>query len=150
MEAQVTIKKDEMKRAGFTLVELLVVIVVLAILMAIALPLYLRSVRESKKRTCRGNMQVIAHAEQAFKIRDRQHQYTDNISQLVGTTQDLPALPRCPTDSGADITNDYTVTTNPAGAITVRCASDDEQLALEHNTVGDDTDHGYTPGLDGE
>ena len=54
------------KRSGFTLIELLVVILILAILMAIALPLYLRAVKDSERQTCRSNMQTIAIACQAY------------------------------------------------------------------------------------
>jgi prepilin-type N-terminal cleavage/methylation domain-containing protein len=63
------------KRSGFTLIELLVVILILAILMAIALPLYLRAVRDSERQTCRSNMQTIAVACQAYKVRNPVHLY---------------------------------------------------------------------------
>jgi type IV pilus assembly protein PilA len=139
-----------MKQKGFTLVELLVVIVVLAILMAIALPLYMRSVRDSQKKTCRANMQTIAHAEQAYKLRSPAHQYTEDLTELVGVNADLQTVPRCPSDSAADTTNDYSVTKNAGGNLTIRCNSDNTAEAAEHNTVGADTDHGFTPGLDGE
>jgi len=137
-------------RRGFTLIEILVVIVILAILMAIAIPLYLRSVRDSQRQTCRSNMQTIAHAEQSFKITSPGHLYTEDLSQLVGVTRDLQSLPRCPSDSGADPANDYTVTANADGTITVRCASDEAAAAVVHNTVGGDTSHGFTAGLDAE
>lgn len=134
---------------GFTLVELLVVIVVLAILMAIALPLYLRSVRDSQRRTCRANMQVIAHAEQAYRVRSATHVYTADLDQLVGLTQDLQALPRCPADTTPD-SLDYTVELRPSGEPTIRCACDDSSTATDHNTSAGDPDHGYTPGTDSE
>jgi type IV pilus assembly protein PilA len=56
-----------MRKHGFTLIEVLVVIVILAVLMAIALPLYLKTVGDSQRQTCRSNMQTIANAEQAYK-----------------------------------------------------------------------------------
>ena len=138
-----------MKRKGFTLVELLVVIVVLAILLAIAFPLYLRSVRDSQRKTCRGNMQTIANAEQAYKLRSPAHQYTENLSELVGVNADMQTVPRCPTDSDT-ATDDYTVTQNSDGTLTIRCNSDDTATAAEHNTVGAEEDHGFVPGLDSE
>ena len=49
-------------KKGFTLVELLVVVLILATLLAVALPLYLSSVADSSKKTCRANMQSIANA----------------------------------------------------------------------------------------
>jgi type IV pilus assembly protein PilA len=62
----------ERRRAGaFSLVELLVVIIILAILMAVAVALYLRAVRDSQRQTCRTNMQSIAQACQAYKVRSK-------------------------------------------------------------------------------
>lgn len=139
-----------MKRFGFTLIEVLIVVIILSIIMAIALPLYARSVRESQRQTCRGNMQAIAHAEQTYKINSRQHKYTEDLTKLVGATQDLLALPRCPSDSGAVATDDYRARANRDGTITIRCNSDDLVAAGEHNTVKDTADHGFTPGTDAE
>ena len=59
------------KKGAFTLIELLVVVLILAILTAVALPLYLSSVKDSEKKTCQTNMQTIANAVQAYKVRTR-------------------------------------------------------------------------------
>jgi len=142
-------------RTGFTLIELLVVILILAILMAIALPLYLRAVRDSQRQTCRSNMQTIANAEQAYRVRSVGHTYTENLTStgldaLVGLDKDLQSLPRCPTD-GDVLTADYSATINADGSITIRCAADGTSNDLEfHNTVGTDLVHGFTPGVDAE
>jgi len=53
---------------GFTLVELLVVVLILAILMAVALPLYLKAASNSERRVCRENMRSIANAEQSYYL----------------------------------------------------------------------------------
>jgi type IV pilus assembly protein PilA len=71
---------------GFTLVELLVVVLILAILMAVALPLYLSAIANSTVRTARANMQTIANAEQSYKLQQTPHAYTADITQL----SDLP------------------------------------------------------------
>lgn len=55
-------------RKGFTLVELLVVVLILAILMAVALPLYLGAIANSERATARANMQTIANANQAYRL----------------------------------------------------------------------------------
>lgn len=67
---------------GFTLVELLVVVLILAILMAVALPLYLGAIQSSEKTTARANMQTIANANQAFKLRDPNHAYASFVTDL--------------------------------------------------------------------
>ena len=95
-------------------------------------------------------MQVIANAEQAFRVRNTNHSYTENLDELIGITQDLQSLPRCPADSGEIIDDDYTVTINDNGTITIYCNCDADEQMVYHNTVGDETTHGYTPGKDSE
>ena len=62
--------KTRSTRRGFTLIELLVVVLILAILMSVALPLYLSAVGDSQKKTCRANLQTIANAVLASKIKN--------------------------------------------------------------------------------
>jgi type IV pilus assembly protein PilA len=85
-------------RKGFTLIELLVVVLILAILMAIALPLYLSAVADSQKKTCRANMQTIANAVEAARVKGRTTDYTALIAGGVNTTNipDLSVIPICP------------------------------------------------------
>jgi type IV pilus assembly protein PilA len=84
-------------RKGFTLIELLVVVLILAILMAVALPLYLSAVADSQKKTCRANMQTIANAVQAARVKKVAADYTA-FSGAVSTTNepDLQSVPICP------------------------------------------------------
>jgi type IV pilus assembly protein PilA len=112
------------KRRGFTIVELLVVILILAILMAIALPLYLGALSDSEKKTCRANMWSIAQAEQGYKTRLPAHTYTTNLASLF---PDLGANTVCPVNgnysvvisSGSDTANSGA--TVAAGGIIVKC-----------------------------
>jgi len=86
-------------RRAFTLVELLVVVLILAILMAVALPLYLDAVQQSEIRTCQANMQTIANAAQAYKVKDTNHTFgTLPVSgAAIGQRYtDLQATPTCP------------------------------------------------------
>ena len=136
-------------RAGFTVIEVLVIVLILSILMAAALPLYLRASYDSDRQTCRSNMQTIANAEQAYRVRSSGHVYTADLAQLIGTAGgDLSSLPSCPRDATPG--DDYTVTLNDDGTITVCCAADDADARRWHNLVGTDADHGFTPGRDAE
>ena len=87
-----------MLRKGFTIIELLVVVLILAILMAVALPLYLSSQANAEKRTCRANLQTIANAVQASKVTNRYSDYANFIGAAVNSTNepDLQATPICP------------------------------------------------------
>ena len=59
---------NKKNKRGFTLIELLVTVLILAILMAIALPLYLSAIADSERKTCRANLQTIANAEMAYRV----------------------------------------------------------------------------------
>ena len=75
---------------AFTLVELLVVVLILAILMAVALPLYLGAIRNSEKGAARANMQTIANANQSYRLQNAG--FTANMALLapdLGTTTGL-------------------------------------------------------------
>lgn len=82
-------------RKGFTLVELLVTVLILAVLMAVALPLYLSAVADSEKKTARSNMQTVANAVQAWKIKTGED-YAPIASPVSTTLTDLQSEPVCP------------------------------------------------------
>ncbi|MCW5940772.1 MAG: prepilin-type N-terminal cleavage/methylation domain-containing protein [Fimbriimonadaceae bacterium] len=128
----VTIKKT---RKGFTLVELLVTVLILAVLMAVALPLYLSAVADSEKKTARSNMQTIANAVQAWKIKSGSA-YAAIASPVSATLTDLQNEPICPRGGTyfVDLSN---------APFTVHCTIADFEEA--DGPCG----AGYTPGCDG-
>jgi len=104
----------------------LIVILVLAILMAVALPLYLAAIANSERAVCRANMQSIADAEQAYRARTPTHTYTTTLS---GLDPDLWNTPVCPQQGDYSVEiSDGTLTANngapvPAGGLLVRCTT---------------------------
>jgi len=149
------------KRMGFTLIELLVVILILAILMAIALPLYLRAVRNSNRQTCRSNMQTIGNAAQAYRIRSAGHSYPADVLVLtapdpVTGLADLQSVPECPTDDTGDDNNDYVLTLTDADTdgvvdgLTIECAAAGASAdTLFHNTDSNGVS-GFQVGIDSD
>jgi len=132
-------RKANPGRLAFTLIELLVVVVILAILMAVALPLYLGAVADSERSVCRANMQSISDAEQAYRVRNPVHTFTTDLSNL---TLDLGTLPICPRQgsystaisNGAELANNGMIV--PSGGIVVKCSA---------------SGHGvFAPSIDGE
>ena len=99
--------KTRFSRRGFTLIELLVVVLILAILMSVALPLYLSAVGDSQKKTCRANLQTIANAVQAAKIKANANNYGALITGGVTVVNlpDLQSVPKCPTAGTYSLSN---------------------------------------------
>jgi type IV pilus assembly protein PilA len=120
---------------GYTLIELLVTVLILAILMAIALPLYLSAIADSERKTCRANLQTIANAEMAYRVRTRTG-FTSVIGDLV---PDLAATPKCPNNGT------YAVAVGtPTNSFTVSCT------VTAHNDGGGTEPDGYSPGLNSQ
>lgn len=51
-------------RKGFTLVEIMIVVAIIALLAAIAIPSFMKSRTESRKSACINNLRLIDHAKQ--------------------------------------------------------------------------------------
>ena len=108
-------------RKGFTLIELLVVVLILAILMAVAMPLYLSAVSDAQKKTCRANMQTIANAVQAARIKSGAADYGTLITGgvAIATLPDLTAVPVCPNAGAYSLANGSSAST---ATFQVKCA----------------------------
>lgn len=51
-------------RRGFTLVEIMIVVAIIALLAAIAIPSFMKSRQESRKSSCINNLRLVDHAKQ--------------------------------------------------------------------------------------
>lgn len=111
---------------AFTLIEMLVVIIILGIALAIALPLYASSQKDAKLKACKANMVAIHQAEEAYRVRNRGYTASPtatvpNATEWAKITQSLGGEPKCPTDNSA-----YSVTTSGTGAsltVTITCTA---------------------------
>lgn len=101
-------------RRGFSLVELLAVVLVLAVLAAVAIPLYISQRKSAAGRVCKANIAAIAAAESAYAVRNNAYA---PIASLLTAAEGLTETPTCPL-GGA-----YTLdpTTGGTGAITIAC-----------------------------
>ena len=56
----------KLNRNGFTLVEIMIVVAIIALLAAIAIPSFMKSRTESRKSACINNLRLIEHAKQQW------------------------------------------------------------------------------------
>jgi prepilin-type N-terminal cleavage/methylation domain-containing protein len=124
------------KRRGFTLIELLVVVLILAILAAVALPLYLDSIKTSERSACATNIKTIATAVQAWKTKNRTLPYSTvfgapDVTDLV----DLQVAPTCPADGSAYNIEVATLGANAADSFRVECTNTDHAAVNWDNGV---------------
>jgi len=69
------------KRRGFTLVELLVVLLILGVLVGLAVPRYMESQKAARARTFAANVRQIVSALEAYRM-DNGLQYPNDLGQL--------------------------------------------------------------------
>jgi type IV pilus assembly protein PilA len=104
-------------RRGFSLVELLAVVLVLAVLAAVAVPLYTSQRRSAAGRACKANLTAISASLSGYALRN--NAYPATLATLVGTAEGLTAVPTCPL-GGAYTYADGTL----AGSKDLECPND--------------------------
>jgi prepilin-type N-terminal cleavage/methylation domain-containing protein len=102
--------------SGFTLLEVLFTVLIVAILAAVAVPLYSNSKASSETTVCKSNIQAIATAESKYKF-DNGGYTIAAAAQTNLLNEGLAAWPACPTTGGT-----YSVAGAAAGPITVSCS----------------------------
>lgn len=121
--------RQKMRRAqdqkGFTLVELMVVVVILGILVAIAVPLYNVQTEKAKKATCQANQRIIESAIVQWSM-DPENAGIPKLDDLVNGGY-LQSKPKCPSNNDPSNNDTYEID-QPAGSVTwsVTCTEEDD------------------------
>lgn len=86
------------KKGGFTLVEIMIVVAIIALLAAIAIPNFARARKTAWKNTCIANMKQIEGAAQQYAM-DNSYSGAIDVTNLCGTGEDdyiRGGEPQCP------------------------------------------------------
>lgn len=124
------------RAAGFTLAELLVVVAIVAVLVAIAVPVFTGALGNTEEATCAANRRSVKSMyTTAWLLNQNQNQQTlfgDCVDQLKKQNNDV----LCPSEGG------YTATFTSNGAVIVKCSKhgagmDDDMSGWIYETYKD-------------
>lgn len=108
-----------MNKKGFSLVELMIVVVIMGILIAVAIPLYGAITDNANAKTCGSNIKTIRNTVTNYYASNDQKAIPSK-AVLISMTQDKE-MPVCPLDE----TKEYEVYVSTDGQCQVKCPNKD-------------------------
>ena len=120
--------KSQRKKAGFTLIELMIVIAIIAILAAILVPNFIRARAQGQLTACKSNLKNIGTALEMYST-DNSGRYptATGFAGTQVTPNYLKTIPTCPS-AGSNTYNNYTSASVP-DVYTVVCAGPNHTAA---------------------
>ena len=85
------------RNKGFTLVEIMIVVLIIGILMAIAVPNFIKARSNSQTSTCIANLRQIESAKEQWAMENKKSSTdTPTSANLSGATGYIKSYPTCP------------------------------------------------------
>ena len=90
-------QKNQSRKAGFTLVEIMIVVAIIGLLAAIAIPNFVKARTASQKSACIANLKQIDGAKATWALENKKTQLdTPLTTDLYGATKYIRDEPSCP------------------------------------------------------
>lgn len=85
------------RKSGFTLVEIMIVVLIIGILLAIAIPNFMKARETSRKNACVSNMKQLDAAAQQWAMDEKKAgTVTPTSGDLAGPSLYIKVMPTCP------------------------------------------------------
>ena len=82
---------------GFTLVEIMIVVAIIGILSAIAIPNFIKNRTDAQRRACIANMRLIATSAENWRTENHMDMIgNDWKDKLLGSSNYIKSEPKCP------------------------------------------------------
>jgi prepilin-type N-terminal cleavage/methylation domain-containing protein len=116
-------------KRGFTLVEIMIVVLIIGILLAIAVPNFVKAREVSRAKSCLSNLRTIAYAKEQWAVEEKKGT-TDTPAEaaLYGPSQYIKSTPLCPSGGTYTINNLANFPVCSVGTNGAGYAGDDHQI----------------------
>jgi type II secretion system protein G len=148
-ELFVTMHRQTSGQRGFTLIEMMIVVAIIAILAGILVPNFVRARAQAQTAACEANLKEIATALELYETDNDKYPSSNTLN--ASDTDLQPYLKQIPVDpaAGPSVYYTYTVTNGATStaAYTIVCPGSHDPGTLQNMTPGTtDTHIQYTSG----